>query len=274
VKSTDTLTQNDIDYVCELVAEAGSLAVRLRNSIQISLKTGPHDKVTSADIALSKLLVEGLTRRFPSDTVVSEEDPSHGGTDQSGRLWLVDPIDGTDNYIANDGQYSVMVGLLHRLKPVFGWVFCPSDESMYYGGPQFGAWKKTNDRKAVRLGQRHCLDLNAQARVVMGWRDRKQNPWISELPQVKMVKTGSIGLKVAKILDDEADLFIHFSGKLKTWDTAGPVAIALGAGLEAGSLDSNELSFPSDAVMHGGSVIIGCPGSIEWSRSHLAQASM
>jgi 3'(2'), 5'-bisphosphate nucleotidase len=272
VTSTDILTQEDIAYVCELVKQAGSLAVQLRNGIEISWKTGPNDKVTTADIALSKLLVSKVTERFPEDSVVSEEDASHGGTEQGGRLWLIDPIDGTDNYIANDGQYSVMIGLLVRLKPIFGWVFCPTDQMIYYGGPNYGAWKKHTDGEAVRIDCQRSLDLRSQARVVIGWRDRKSHPWISELPQVKIIKTGSIGLKVAKILADEADLFIHLSGKLKTWDTAGPAAIALGGGLEVGALDSNELSFPIDAVIHGGSVIMGCPGSIEWSRSHLVKA--
>jgi 3'(2'), 5'-bisphosphate nucleotidase len=272
VTSSDILTEEDISYVCDLVTQAGQLAVQLRNDVEISWKSNPNDKVTSADIALSQLLVDKVTQRFPKDVIVSEEDATHGSAEQGGRLWLIDPIDGTDNYIANDGQYSVMVGLLNHLKPIFGWVFCPTDQMIYYGGPGYGAWKRHADEKAVRVGCEHTLNLDAQARVVIGWRDRKKHPWITELPQVKIIKTGSIGLKVAKILDGQADLFIHLSGKLKTWDTAGPAAIALGGGLEVGALDSNELLFPIDAVIHSGSVIMGCPGSIEWSRSHLAQA--
>jgi len=268
------LTNDDIEYVCDLVTEAGCLAVNLRNSIEISCKTGPNDKVTTADLALSQLLVNRLVERFPHDAVVSEEDPSHGDTEQIGRLWLVDPIDGTDNYISNDGQYSVMVGLLNRSKPVFGWVFSPSEGTIYYGGPDYGTWTKQDSGQVRRLTRSRSLDLKSQARVVIGWRDRKQHPWIVDLPQVKLVKTGSIGLKVAKVLADEADLFIHLSGKLKTWDTAGPAAIALGGNLEVGTLDSDELSFPADGVVHAGSVIMGCPGSLAWSRSHLAHSPM
>ena len=107
---------------------------------------------------------------------------------------------------------------------------------------------------------------------MVGWRDRKNNPWIKDLPQATLVKTGSIGLKVAKVLEREADLFVHLSGKLKTWDTAGPVAIALGGNLEVGAMDADELSFPEEGVIHQSSVIIGRPGSLQWCRIHLGNS--
>ena len=103
----------------------------------------------------------------------------------------------------------------------------------------------------------------------MGFRDRKSNPWVNDLPQVEWVKSGSVGLKVGKIINDEADVFIHLSGRLKVWDTAGPVAIALGAGLEVGRLEGAGLDFPLPNVEHHSSVVIGRTGSISWARQHV-----
>jgi 3'(2'), 5'-bisphosphate nucleotidase len=266
------LIQEDINFVSELVRDAGLLAIELRHGIEISWKSGPNDKVTSADLALSQFLVKKLAERFPNDAIISEEDANHARDARNARLWLVDPIDGTDNYIANDGEYSVMIGLIDRQKAVFGWVFAPTADTLFYGGPGYGAFKKHNKETPILLSRRHPLLSDAKARVVIGWRDRKQNPWINELPEVQIIKTGSIGLKVAKVLEDQADLFIHLAGKLKTWDTAGPCAIAIGGNLEVGTLEMDELAFPHDCVVHSGSVIMGCPGSLSWSRSHLKQA--
>ena len=188
----------------------------------------------------------------------------------SGRVWMIDPIDGTDNYIIGDGQYCVMIGLLVDRAPVFGWVFQPDTSTLYFGGPGYGAWKQHALNPASRFDHLSSISQESSARVIMGYRDRTAHPWVKEHPKVVLVKAGSIGLKVAKVLEREADIFVHLSGKLKTWDTAGPAAIALGGGLDVGTLDSDVLSFPLlPEIRHGTSVIIGCPGSLAWSRTHL-----
>ncbi len=74
---THNLNDSDIQYVCTLVEEAGRLAVVMREGVEVSLKSGPDDKVTAADIALSKLICAGLAKRFSGDCVVSEEDREH-----------------------------------------------------------------------------------------------------------------------------------------------------------------------------------------------------
>jgi 3'(2'), 5'-bisphosphate nucleotidase len=269
VPANTILNQDDIDYVSQLIVEAGCLAPEMRANIQISEKTGPYDRVTSADVALSKLIVRKLVERFPTDRVISEEDSIHCEYSPAGRTWLVDPIDGTDNYISNDGQYSVMIGLLLNMKPVFGWVFAPTTSEIYFGGPDYGSWKRLPNGEPIKFSRLEPLVENANVRLMVGFRDRKNNPWITDLPGVTFVQTGSIGLKVAKVLDNEADLFIHLSGKLKTWDTAGPSAIALGSGLDVGGMDSDELIFPNDGFLHNTSVIIGRPGALAWCRERL-----
>ena len=245
----------------------------MRQGVEVREKTGPSDLVTAADLALSRLIVERLHQRFPNDIIVSEEDEKHADTGGKKRVWLVDPIDGTDNYVANDGQYSVMIGLLVDTKIEFGCVYAPASEITYYGGPAYGAWKESTHNKPTRFGRPGNLDLNANARIMMGYRDRKINPWVMSHAKVSFVKAGSVGLKVAKILEDEADIFVHFAKKLKVWDTAGPVAIALGGGLEVGTLEEDTLIFPLPEVIHETSVIVARPNGLDWCRLHLKRTS-
>jgi 3'(2'), 5'-bisphosphate nucleotidase len=240
----------------------------MREGVKIEEKSGPDDHVTAADCALSQLLMKSLGERFPNDKIVSEEEDAKEGL--TNRVWLIDPIDGTDNYIRNDGQWSVMIGLLVDLKPVFGWVFAPANMTNYFGGPVYGAWKQQFKSEPVRFEPLPRLDENADARVIMGYRDRKSHPWVTKHPKVTMVKTGSIGLKVAKVLEKDADIFVHLSAKLKTWDTAGPAAVALGGGLDCGSLDNDELIFPGQSVLHETTVIMGRPGSLAWTRKYFS----
>src|SRR5437879_1377137 len=103
------LSDADVDFVSDLIKEAGRLAVEMRGGISVKQKSGPRDVVTDADLALSKLIVESLKRRFPKDAVVSEEDTAATAGVVSPRTWYVDPIDGTEYYIASGGMYSVMI---------------------------------------------------------------------------------------------------------------------------------------------------------------------
>ena len=94
---------------------------------------------------------------------------------------------------------------------------------------------------------------------------------MAELEHVDLIKTGSIGLKVARILEGQADVMVHLSGRLKTWDTAGPAAIALGGNLEVGTLKSAELCFPLPKLMHEEEVIMGRSGCLSWCKSRLVK---
>ncbi|HEY9868569.1 MAG TPA: inositol monophosphatase family protein [Candidatus Obscuribacterales bacterium] len=269
------LSDKEISEVSDLARRAGELALHMREGVEVKEKTGPHDLVTAADWELSRLITGELAARCPDDAVVSEEDTHHDarcGPERLGstaRAWLIDPIDGTDNYVRNDGQYSVMIGILEKGKPVFGWVYAPARKTLYLGGPGFGAWKQLDGEAPERYGAPQPLYPGQEKRIMMGFRDRKTHPWVMEMSDVRLVKSGSVGLKVAKILDDEADMFVHLSGKLKVWDTAGPLAIALGAGLEAGQLEADGIPFELPRLQQECSVIIGRPGSLAWSRAHL-----
>ena len=84
----------------------------MADGIEPRFKTGPDDQVTEADIAISELLSQAIRERFTDDCVISEEDEEHRFDENARRVWLIDPIDGTQNYILQDGQYCVMLGLL------------------------------------------------------------------------------------------------------------------------------------------------------------------
>lgn len=266
------LSIEDIEIVGHLAEQAGDLAISMREGVDISHKTTLDDKVTSADRALSKLITTAIKKRFPADCVISEEDDEHiqslKQSDSNTRVWMIDPIDGTQNYILGDGQYCVMIGLIIDMHPVFGWVYEPHTNILYFGGPNFGAFRRCGN-KVERIENLEALDPTAKARLAMGSRDRKKHYWIDKLAVVDLVKVGSIGLKVARILEREADVFAHLSCKLKTWDTAGPAAIALGAGLEVGGMDFDQLLFTLPDLLHNSSIIMGRPGSLAWCRNHL-----
>jgi 3'(2'), 5'-bisphosphate nucleotidase len=253
------------------------MALRMRQGVNVSHKSGPNDLVTDADLSISKFLIAELTRRFPEDLIVSEED-KHPSFDKgepeaptSPRIWLIDPIDGTENYVKNDGQYTTMIGLLMGGAPYFGSIFQPSTQTLFYGGPEFGAWKKVGEKKPERYEPSRTMMERPPIRLMMGWSDRRKFPWVMSLPNVRFVPSESLGLKIIKILEDEADLFVSLTGRVKLWDTAAPAAIAMGADIETGTADGHPLPYPVPHIQHGSSVIIGRPGAIKWAMQNLHQ---
>src|SRR5579885_601086 len=262
------IKEDDISFLIDLAEKAGDLALSMRSSIEIMEKSGPKDPVTTADIELSGMLVSAIKNRFPNDVIVSEEDKERSQISGRGRVWMIDPIDGTRGYIQNDGQYAVMLGLLVDGRPEFGSVNVPAERKTFFGGPGHGSWSSTSSERR-RLAPLPRLNFADQARVIMGSRDRKSHPWVEELPQVELVRSGSIGVKVARILERRADLYVHLSGHLKSWDTAGPVAIALGNGLDVGTIEGDDLTFDFVKLFHESSVIIGRSGAIDWCRHYL-----
>jgi len=264
------LAEQEIKYICNLAEHCGKLAADMRAGVGVREKTEPHDLVTDADLAVSTLLLKELSKRFPKDFLISEEDVPEDIDTQNSRIWYIDPIDGTDNYVNGDGQYAVMIGLLHKGQPHFGCVHSPANKVTYFGGPAYGSWIREPGGEEEEFKLSDSGEIEMPIRLMMGNRDRKNFPWVAQLSGMKLVTAGSVGLKVARVIRGDADLFIHLSGKLKYWDTVGPIAIALAAGLEAGTLQQDEIPYPLADVKHPQTIIIGRRGSLKWARNTIA----
>jgi 3'(2'), 5'-bisphosphate nucleotidase len=266
------LSEQDIAFVDELVRKAGQMALEMRDGVGVHTKTGPNDLVTDADLTISRMLISELRQRFPQDIVLSEEDLNASEQCESGdvpRVWLIDPIDGTENYVKRDGQYSSMIGLLYKRQPYYGWIYQPTTRMLFSGGPQFGSTKAVGDGPRLAYGRFADMGERSPIRLIMGWGDRRRFPWVMNLPGVKLVPSQSLGLKIVKILEDEADVFVSLTGRVKLWDTAAPAAIALGAGLDVGTAEGEQLPYPLPCPAHGSSIIIGRPGALDWAQRYI-----
>lgn len=268
------LSDEDIDFVNHIARHAGSLAMEMRSRVTIAEKTSPGDFVTEADVACSRFIVDKLRTHFPDDGVICEEESasyvqsSLPGSRLPERIWVIDPIDGTENYIANDGMYSVMIGLLINRRPAYGWVCNPVADTLYVACP---------DRPLRKFAGHEGLEINnacpplgtTTVKLMMGNRDRQQHRWVETLPGIEFVYSGSVGLRVGMIIEDRADVYLHLAGKLKIWDTVAPVAMALSAGLDIGSFEADGLAYPPGVIMHEHPIVMGRPGTLSWMRECL-----
>ncbi|MBX9939928.1 MAG: hypothetical protein K2Y32_11780 [Candidatus Obscuribacterales bacterium] len=262
------LSFEQMKSVIELCRKAGLKAVEMRAGVEISTKMSAEDLVTSADKAVSALLIEELTKLFPSDLVLSEEAPWQSA-DDGRRRWIVDPIDGTKYYVDGSGKYCVMAGLVVSGREVFGAFYIPAKDEGFFGGPGLGVYHLKDGlvQKLAKLQTMPtALPKQGKVRIMVSRNDLKANSWLENLEAVEIVLASSIGYDVFELHNGLADLFVHIRPTLGYWDTAASCAVAQELGFEVGTESDDFISYGYDNPTHLCQVIIGNAGALSYWR--------
>ncbi len=206
----------------ELANEAGDLLVDLRSGSLTGKELGKE-----GDRRSHRLLMARLDERFPEDRVRSEEaDQSDVLGPQSGRVWIVDPLDGTREYSEGREDWAVHVALAVDGRPVVGAVALPAmGMVLSTGSPP----DLTPARAVPRI-------------VVSRTRPPEFVPVVAERLGAETVPMGSAGAKIAAVIRGAAEVYVHAGGQYE-WDSAAPVAVAIAMGLHATRLDGSPLCY-------------------------------
>ncbi len=224
------LYQNELAVTRALAREAGALIMRYRDgALDVELKAG-DEPVTVADRQSSELIVSGLARAFPDDVIISEENADDLRRLDAERVWYIDPIDGTRDFIHGREGFAVMIGLTRRHRPVLGVVYHPVHDRMFWT-EDGRAYFLAPGREPRTLAVSTIADP-ARARLVASrsHRSRKIDRVKSALGISSEFNIGSVGLKLCLISLGERDLYVNPSPRCKSWDTCAPEAILHAAG--------------------------------------------
>ena len=242
-----------------------------KEGLQVFQK-GPGDFVTNVDQMLDLQLTAEFSTLFPDDGVITEENaPSRERFQENySRLWCIDPLDGTDDFIHRQKDYAVMVGLLENESPIAGWIYAPESDMTYFGGKDLGLWQAIADLtpELIAIGEPKSSD---EQTVIIGIKDRQNfgDAIAHKVPEIKFgFSQGSFGLKVMNVILGHAGMYVYLNGRVKIWDTVGPLALAKTAGLVCCDLDGNPISYAPNAMdletlAHQQSIVIGWASYIE-----------
>ena len=214
------------------------------------------EPVTAADRQASRIIVEGLSKAFPDDGVLSEEETDHADTRlEKKRVWIIDPIDGTAGFVKKDGDFSVQIGLAEDGEVVLGVVLVPIHRTIYYAVKGEGSFAEVDGSKK-RL---QTSDLTLFDDMTLAFSRNHPSKGItaiiSEFRFGNAVQRGSIGLKIGLIAEQQADLYIHLSPRTKLWDTCAPQVILEEAGGKLTDLFGEPFRYDiRDLQNHGGIV--------------------
>jgi len=191
---------------------------------------GKGDPVTEADQEANTLIVDAIRREFPDDGVLAEESADDGTRLGRDRLWLVDPLDGTREFVDRNGEFVVMVALAAAGRPVAGAVFHPVSGTLLRARQGAGTWAEdAAGVRRLRVSDRTELGT-LRLLVSRSHRSAKIDAVRSALGLTQEAPCGSVGLKMARLAQGTADLYVHFGGGTKEWDLAAPEILIREAG--------------------------------------------
>lgn len=219
------------------------------------------DPVTRADRASNEAIVASLGSRT-ADPVLSEEASPPADRAAGGRLWVVDPLDGTKEFIARIAEFSVMVGLAERGRAVLGAVYQPAARRLFLGCISAGAWVVEDPEAAGYSSSLRIRGPTARPLRLIRSRSHPDPALIeleSRLAPVRVVVSGSVGVKCATVATGDADLYVHPVAGLKEWDTCAPEAVLRGAGGRVTDCATAALRYGKSNPAQSGGIFCGRP---------------
>jgi len=227
--------------------------------LEIPDKDGP---VTAADIAVNHYVLDRLQANLGNQdfAYISEETYNSQADGQLSQpwVWIIDPLDGTRDFIDKTGEYAIHIALVKDSRPVLAVVAWPEAEKLYYATVGGGTFVETRDGKVtpIRVSARDKLE-DLTLVVSRTHRDRRFNQLLQQLPCQNQKYVGSVGCKIATIIEQQADVYISLSGKSapKDWDLAAPELILTEAGGNFTHFDGTPLKYNQDDVNQWGGLL-------------------
>ncbi|GEM75859.1 3'(2'),5'-bisphosphate nucleotidase CysQ [Vibrio sagamiensis] len=266
-------TNKDVSHllpqVIEIARSAGQLILDIYQNKQYQAYTKSDDTpVTSADIAAHKLIVKRLSELTPDIPVLSEEaaDISLEQRSQWGRYWLVDPLDGTQEFIARSGDFATIIALINNNAPTMGVVYAPTSGVTYYAYKGKGAWKipdlaesvKIHTHKHEHVGQNIAIAISRRQDI------NRITTRMSPTWNYDLIPLGSAALKACLVAEGAVDCYLRI-GPTGEWDTAATQCIVEEAGGRILSTELLPLSYNERETLENPNFIVLGDVDLPWN---------
>ncbi|MEC4802864.1 MAG: inositol monophosphatase family protein [Jaaginema sp. PMC 1079.18] len=235
-----------------------------RDEIEIQdKKDGP---VTSADLAANRYILEQLQSQLSHEDFGYLSEETYKQTQKAiakDWVWIIDPLDGTRDFIEKTGEYAIHLALTYQKRPMLTVVVIPEANKLYYAVKGQGSYveTRTGEVKQLQVSTRHKIeDLSLVAS--RSHRDKRLNEMLGRIPFQERNYMGSVGGKISTIVEQKCDVYISLSGKTapKDWDFAAPELILTEAGGSFTSFQGENLIYNTDDVSQWGGLMAsnGC----------------
>ena len=223
------LSSDDIVKINNIVYQAGDEILRIYDS-SFNIETKEDNSpLTTADRNSHLIIEKGLKALFPDIPILSEEGISIDYSERSNweYFWLIDPLDGTKEFIKKNGEFTVNIALIKRGVSIFGSVYAPYLKELFWALKDAGAWKIKDKKNKKRI---KVSNINNKKRIVISRShpNEKVTEYISQFKEYELIRMGS-SLKLCCIAEGKADIYPRL-GPTSEWDIAAAQCIVEEAG--------------------------------------------
>jgi len=233
---------NLINPIIQTVRQAGQAVLKIYFSATLEHHKSDGSPVTKADLLAQKIIIQQLAQYgWP---VLSEEKQDNLNRLKKEKIWIVDPLDGTRDFLQKTGNFSIMIGLADKQKPVLGIVYQPTTDKIYFACQGQGAFLKEKNQPAQILSVSTTSKFK-QAQFIFSKNhfSQAEQQFVKKNNIKNITYKGSTGLKICTIAQGKSDVYLTFTNKTKQWDTCAPHIITEEAGGIITDLKGNKIIY-------------------------------
>lgn len=229
--------------VCRIAIDAGKATLPIYHSDFDVQTKDDHSPLTQADLAAHRVIQQGLAELTPEWPQLSEEaaDIDFDTRCQWDRYWLVDPLDGTREFVKRNDQFTVNIALINRQQPVLGVVYAPVYDTLWYGAQGIGAFKQEKEEQAAPMHTTAVRTGVPRVLVSRSHRSPEIDTLLNRMPDYEPITMGS-SLKFCLIAEGAADFYPRL-GPTSEWDTGAAHAVLQAAGGQVTDIQGQPLRY-------------------------------
>jgi len=234
--------------VCNIAIKAGLETLKYYNEdIQVTHKDD-SSPLTKADLASNKIIIKALQQLDKTIPILSEESLVEWNERKKWtKYWLVDPLDGTKEFIKKNGEFTVNIALIENHKPILGVIYTPVKSDLYFAQKNYGSYKINSSSKLINFQEAIKIFVANKSSIekIIGSRSHSNqffDSWVNQnFPNAEIVQAGS-SLKFCLIAEGAADIYPRF-GPTSEWDIASGHIIVNEAGGRVNTFQNIEINY-------------------------------
>jgi|TARA_B100001750_G_C15514664_1_gene606142 3'(2'), 5'-bisphosphate nucleotidase len=243
----------ETNLAIEAAMKAGKAVIEVyKNNFSYQVKDD-NSPITEADIKSNGIIQEALS--ITNIPILSEENVDDLVRLKHEKIWIVDPLDGTSDFVEKTGEFTIMISLVQSSKPILGVIYWPTEDKLYVAQKNKGAyelfsghWKKLNVNNISNLEKCHAVI----SRHHLSESDKK---FIKKLNLLEFNQKGS-SLKVLDICSGEAEVYLTTTNKIKQWDTCASHCLISESGGKITSMYGEDLEFNTELINHENGLLV------------------
>ena len=243
----------ELDIAIKAAQKASNIILDIYKKDYNTFTKSDNSPVTDADLKSNNVINKILSNTKYS--ILSEEDIDDQSRLSEDMIWIVDPLDGTSDFIDKTGEFTVMIALIQNKKPILGVIAWPTEKTLFVAQKNCGAFRYSNDKwdkiSVTKINElSECRTVGSRHHL-----SEKEKKFIKKIGIEDFTSVGS-SLKVGKISSGEAEAYITTTNKMKEWDTAASYCIISEAGGKMTDMAGNELTYNNKNVYHQNGILV------------------